>query len=105
MNEGMRADELQKKVDDLNKEKGLLLSDIEKRQESIAVTSDKIKDLETKNQEDTKQLIDDLKAQIQENQERLKTSQEEIARLNKVIEDTSEKLAQYSQVVRSQMTP
>ena len=105
MNEGMRADELQKKVDDLNKEKGLLLSDIEKRQESIAATSDKIKDLETKNQEDTKQLIDDLKAQIQENQERLKTSQEEIARLNKVIEDTSEKLAQYSQVVRSQMTP
>ena len=105
MTEGMRADELQKKVDDLNKEKGLLLSDIEKRQESIAVTSDKIKDLETKNQEDTKQLIDDLKAQIQENQERLKTSQEEIARLNKVIEDTSEKLAQYSQVVRSQMTP
>lgn len=105
MNEGMRADELQKKVDDLNKEKGLLLSDIEKRQESIAATSDKIKDLETKNQEDTKQLIDDLKAQIQENQERLKTSQEEIARLNKVIEDTSEKLAQYGQVVRSQMTP
>ena len=105
MNEGMRADELQKKVDDLNKEKGLLLSDIEKRQESIAATSDKIKDLETKNQEDTKQLIDELKAQIQANETQLKANEEEIARLNKVISETSAKLASFSKEVKAQATP
>ena len=105
MNEGMRAEDLQKKVDDLKKQKGELLSDIDQRQKSLEETSNKIKELETKNQEETKQLIDELKAQIQANKEQLKANEEEIARLNKVIRETSAKLASFSEEVKAQATP
>lgn len=105
MNEGMRAEDLQKKVDDLKKQKGELLSDIDQRQKSLEETSNKIKELETKNQEETKQLIDALKAQIQANKEQLKSNEEEIARLNKVIRETSAKLASFSEEVKAQATP
>ena len=105
MNEEMRAEDLQKKVDDLKKQKGELLSDIDQRQKSLEETSNKIKELETKNQEETKQLIDELKAQIQANKEQLKANEEEIARLNKVIRETSAKLASFSEEVKAQATP
>ena len=105
MNEGMRAEDLQKKVDDLKKQKGELLSDIDQRQKSLEETSNKIKELETKNQKETKQLIDTLKAQIQANEAQLKASEEEIARLNKVITETSAKLASFSEEVKAQATP
>lgn len=105
MNEGMRAEDLQKTVDNLNKVKGQLLYDIDQQQKALEDTSNQIKKLEGKNQADTKQLIDQLKAQIQESQEQLKANQEEIARLNKVIAETSAKLEHYSQEVKSQMTP
>lgn len=105
MNEGMRAEDLQKKVDDLKKQKGELLSDIDQRQKSLEETSNKIKELETKNQEETKQLIDALKVQIQANKEQLKSNEEEIARLNKVIRETSAKLASFSEEVKAQATP
>ena len=101
----MRAEDLQKKVDDLKKQKGELLSDIDQRQKSLEETSNKIKELETKNQEETKQLIDELKAQIQANKEQLKSNEEEIARLNKVIRETSAKLASFSKEVKAQATP
>ena len=101
----MRAEDLQKKVDDLKKQKGELLSDIDQRQKSLEETSNKIKELETKNQEETKQLIDELKAQIQANKEQLKANEEEIARLNKVIRETSAKLASFSEEVKAQATP
>ena len=101
----MRAEDLQKKVDDLKKQKGELLSDIDQRQKSLEETSNKIKELETKNQEETKQLIDELKAQIQANKEQLKANKEEIARLNKVIRETSAKLASFSEEVKAQATP
>jgi len=101
----MRAEDLQKKVDDLKKQKGELLSDINQRQKSLEETSNKIKELETKNQEETKQLIDELKAQIQANKEQLKANEEEIARLNKVIRETSAKLASFSEEVKAQATP
>ena len=101
----MRAEDLQKKVDDLKKQKGELLSDIDQRQRSLEETSNKIKELETKNQEETKQLIDELKAQIQANKEQLKANEEEIARLNKVIRETSAKLASFSEEVKAQATP
>ena len=101
----MRAEDLQKKVDDLKKQKGDLLSDIDQRQKSLEETSNKIKELETKNQEETKQLIDELKAQIQANKEQLKANEEEIARLNKVIRETSAKLASFSEEVKAQATP
>ena len=101
----MRAEDLQKKVDDLKKQKGELLSDIDQRQKSLEETSNKIKELETKNQEETKQLIDALKAQIQANKEQLKSNEEEIARLNKVIRETSAKLASFSEEVKAQATP
>ena len=101
----MRAEDLQKKVDDLKKQKGELLSDIDQRQKSLEETSNKIKELETKNQEETKQLIDELKAQIQANKEQLKSNEEEIARLNKVIRETSAKLASFSEEVKAQATP
>ena len=105
MNEGMRAEDLQKKVDDLKKQKGELLSDIDQRQKPLEETSNKIKELETKNQKETKQLIDTLKAQIQANEAQLKASEEEIARLNKVITETSAKLASFSEEVKAQATP
>ena len=105
MNEGMRAEDLQKKVDELKKQKGELLSDIDQGQKSLEETSNKIKKLETKNQEETKQLIDELKAQIQANKEQLKANEEEIARLNKVIRETSAKLASFSEEVKAQATP
>ena len=101
----MRAEDLQKKVDDLKKQKGELLSDIDQRQKSLEETSNKIKELETKNQEETKQLIDALKVQIQANKEQLKSNEEEIARLNKVIRETSAKLASFSEEVKAQATP
>ena len=101
----MRAEDLQKKVDDLKKQKGELLSDIDQRQKSLEETSNKIKELETKNQKETKQLIDTLKAQIQANEAQLKASEEEIARLNKVITETSAKLASFSEEVKAQATP
>ena len=105
MKEGLRAEDLQKKVNDLKKQKGELLSDIDQRQKSLEETSNKIKELETKNQEETKQLIDELKAQIQANKEQLKSNEEEIARLNKVIRETSAKLASFSEEVKAQATP
>ena len=105
MKEGLRAEDLQKKVNDLKKQKGELLSDIGQRQKSLEETSNKIKELETKNQEETKQLIDELKAQIQANKEQLKSNEEEIARLNKVIRETSAKLASFSEEVKAQATP
>lgn len=105
MKEGIRAEDLQKKVNDLKKQKGELLSDIDQRQKSLEETSNKIKELETKNQEETKQLIDALKAQIQANKEQLKSNEEEIARLNKVIRETSAKLASFSEEVKAQATP
>ena len=105
MKEGLRAEDLQKKVNVLKKQKGELLSDIDQRQKSLEETSNKIKELETKNQKETKQLIDTLKAQIQANEAQLKASEEEIARLNKVITETSAKLASFSEEVKAQATP
>lgn len=50
-------------------------------------------------------MIDALKAQIQANKEQLKSNEEEIARLNKVIRETSAKLASFSEEVKAQATP
>ena len=83
----MRAEDLQKKVDDLKKKEGELLL----RQESLEKTRNK-------NQKETNQLIDDIK-------EQLKANEEEIARLNKVIRETSAKLASFSEEVKAQATP
>lgn len=105
MTERMRAEDLQKTVDNLNKAKGQLLSDIDQQQKALDKTSNRIKELEDKHQADTKQLIDQLKAQIQESQEQLKANQEEIARLNRVIAETSAKLASFSEEVKDQATP
>ena len=105
MNEEMRAEDLQKKVDNLNKVNGQLLYNIDQQQKALEDTSNQIKNLEDTNQAKTKQLIDQLKAWIQESQGQLKANQEEIARLNNVIAETSAKLEHYSQEVKSQMTP
>ena len=105
MNGGTSVDKFQEQVADRNKKREKLLSDTEKMQRDIAETSNTIKTLETKNQENTKQLIDKLKAQIQANETQLKANEEEIARLNKVISETSAKLASFSKEVTAQATP
>ena len=105
MNGGTSVDKFQEQVADRNKKREKLLSDTEKMQRDIAETSNTIKTLETKNQENTKQLIDKLKAQIQANETQLKANEEEIARLNKVISETSAKLASFSKEVKAQATP
>ena len=50
-------------------------------------------------------MIDKLKVQIQANETQLKANEEEIARLNKVISETSAKLASFSKEVKAQATP
>lgn len=105
MNGGTSVDKFQGQVADRNKKREKLLSDTEKMQRDIAETSNTIKTLETKNQENTKQLIDKLKAQIQANETQLKANEEEIARLNKVISETSAKLASFGKEVKAQATP
>ena len=62
MNEEMRAEDLQKKVDNLNKVNGQLLYNIDQQQKALEDTSNQIKNLEDTNQAKTKQLIDQLKA-------------------------------------------
>lgn len=62
MNEGMRAEDLQKTVDNLNKVNDQLLYNIDQQQKELENTSNQIKKLEDTNQAKTKQLIDQLKA-------------------------------------------
>ena len=104
MKEEMRAGEVQN-LNDLKEQKQEILNVISEREKAIQDLRKRVADLEIANKEDTKLLINDLEAQIQKSQKIIKTSQEEIERLNKVIEDTSAKLAYYSQVMGSQMTP
>lgn len=100
----MRAGEVQN-LNDLKEQKQEILNVIRRGEEVIADLKKRVNALGTKNQEDTKQSIDELKAQIQANETQLKANEEEIARLNKVISETSAKLASFSKEVKAQATP
>lgn len=104
MDEEMRAGEVQN-LNDLKEQKQEILNVIRRGEEVIADLKKRVNALGTKNQEDTKQSIDELKAQIQANETQLKANEEEIARLNKVISETSAKLASFSKEVKAQATP
>ena len=97
MNEGIRVEGVQN-LNDLNEKKQKILDVIRGRKEVIADLRKRMDALEKENQKDTKQLIDDLK-------EQLKANEEEIARLNKVIRETSAELANFSEKVKAQATP